>query len=313
MVLLIRACLALGRRELSFARLGLPGAGEPARGHLEAVGRAILDGCRLALGTRDPAVLDRRLAALPDERRGLAFEGAATAAAALDALTLARLRRTRRLLSVWGERYAPFIQVGVGWALARLPMRQRRLLARLDPLLGPLVYDGWGCHEGFFRRARAVDRRKLPSRLREPWKGVFDQGLGRSLWFAEGANPARLAAAVRSFPEDRRDDLWSGVGIAAAYAGPMEPERLAFLREAAADHLAALAQGAVFAAVLHQRAVSGSAAADAACTALCGLNVGEAARLAAEVAAETPARSAGEPGPHPFTAWRRAIRSLVYG
>jgi hypothetical protein len=106
--------------------------------------------------------------------------------------------------------------VGVGWALARLPFARRRLTRRLDPTLTPLAFDGWGFHNGYFRGAAAT-RERLP--VRGEARHVYDQGLGRSLWFSCGADPYRIGAAVSRLPDERHADLWAGVGMACVYAG----------------------------------------------------------------------------------------------
>ena len=111
------------------------------------------------------------------------------------------------------------MHVGLGWALARLRRSVTPYLARLDPLLGWLVVDGYGFHEGYFDWPRYIERRAIPSRLNGYERRVFDQGLGRSLWFVKGADVAAVASAIDTFPSARRDDLWSGVGLACAYAG----------------------------------------------------------------------------------------------
>ena len=88
-----------------------------------------------------------------------------------------------------------------------------------------------------------------------PWQGspqyflrAVDQGIGRALWFIHGAQALDVAAAVASFAEHRRPDLWSGVGLAATFAGGCDTAGLATLRRAAGGYHGELAQGSVFAA-----------------------------------------------------------------
>ena len=118
------------------------------------------------------------------------------------------------------------VHVGAGWALAQLRLRVDRALARLDPLLGWLAVNGYGFHHGYFHGPR----RWIASESRVGSTGyarrVFDQGLGRSLWFVEGAEVARIAATIARFPASRHADLWSGVGLACAYAGGVAAEAI---------------------------------------------------------------------------------------
>src|SRR6185295_14439151 len=104
-----------------------------------------------------------------------------------------------------------------------------------DPVLGWLALDGYGFHEAFFRTERSVRRQEVPRKVRGfgyP-RHAFDQGIGRCLWFVEGAHVGRIAATIGAFPEDRRPDLWSGVGLAATYAGGRGADDLLALRRAA--------------------------------------------------------------------------------
>ncbi len=73
------------------------------------------------------------------------------------------------------------------------------MIAKLDPLLGWLVVDGFGFHEGYFHWRRQLD----PAAVRPPLslygKKAFDQGLGRSLWFVEGTDIHRISSRIARF------------------------------------------------------------------------------------------------------------------
>src|SRR5438477_154297 len=83
---------------------------------------------------------------------------------------------------------------------------------------------------------------------------VFDQGLGRSFWFVNGGNPELIVGVIKAFPAARQPDLWSGIGLAATYAGIITEDALVLLREQAGEHWPCLAQGAAFAAKARHRA-----------------------------------------------------------
>src|SRR5436189_4188051 len=116
-----------------------------------------------------------------------------------------------------GQRHIYMVHVGAGWSMARLRLRLRRRLSQLDPLLGWLALDGFGFHEGYFHWPRYANGIR-PAAFEGYALRVFDQGLGRSLWFVSGADPKWIAGVISAFPEDRRADLWCGVGLACAYA-----------------------------------------------------------------------------------------------
>src|SRR5262245_60127955 len=89
----------------------------------------------------------------------------------------------------------------------------------MDPLLRWLAVDGYGFHEAYFHHPRRVTLGEGPRRLTGYERRAYDQGLGRGMWFVEGADVGRLSDTIRRFAESRRADLWGGAGLACAYAG----------------------------------------------------------------------------------------------
>jgi hypothetical protein len=134
---------------------------------------------------------------------------------------------------------------------------------------------------------------------------AFDQGLGRSLWFVEGADPGRLEAALAAFDPARRGDLYAGLGLASAYAGGVDREALARLRTVAGSHGSALAQGAAFAAKARQRAGNLMPHTELACQQLCGMSA-EAAAAVTDQCLENLPLTAPEPA---YEHWRRRIQA----
>jgi hypothetical protein len=244
------ALFGISRREAEFARRGFT-AQPGARAYLEAVGAAFIDGYDAWLA----GALDASLADIPGALRGFAVEGAAMACALLDHIAVWRRDRWARLLRDRPE-HCYMIHVGAGWATARLGLSLGRAVRRRDPLLGWLVADGWGFHQTYFHPARwATGLRRLPARTGYLARAV-DQGIGRALWFVAGADPIRVVHCVDRFAADRHADLWSGVGLAATYAGGCPPDDLAGLVAVSGGFRAELAQGAAFAATA--RVVAGN-------------------------------------------------------
>src|SRR5262249_30753367 len=143
-----------------------------------------------------------------------------------------------------GDAHKYMVHVGAGWAIARIPVRMGPSLRALDPMLRWLAIDGLGFHEGYFHWDRYVkgNGRKRPQRGYEA--RAFDQGLGRSLWFVEGGDVERIQARILGFDELRRADLWSGIGLACAYAGALSCQELERLRMAVGPYIGGVAQGA---------------------------------------------------------------------
>jgi hypothetical protein len=189
--------------------------------------------------------------------------------------------------------------------MARIPWGLR-MLDRLDPLLRWLALDGYGFHQGYFRSNDYVEQARTPNVPRGYAQRAFDQGLGRSLWFVRGADVQRIAQTIGRFPESRRADLWSGVGLAAAYAGGIESADLQALRRLAQPYLSELAQGAAFAAKARDKAGNPASHTELACEVLCGMSAHVAARLAGDALSTIRPDGSGEC----YEAWRAGIRTL---
>ena len=133
---------------------------------------------------------------------------------------------------------------------------------------------------------------------------VFDQGLGRSLWFVDCAEPLRISDTIASFSRDRHADLWSGVGLAAAYTGTANRNQLETLRDESRDFRLHLAQGAAFAAKARQRAGNPTIHTDLACRIFCGITADDAAQVADEA-------MRGLNGDEQYEIWRERIRMSI--
>lgn len=263
--------------EASASRRGFRCRDERARARLEKIGVTFLQGYHAALEAGSDDALMLRLEAVESEFRGFAFEGAAMGLALLDFIKPWARTRLKRFVEGAGAAHVYMLFVGAGWAMARLRRDPARTLRNFDPLLGWLAVDGYGFHEGYFKWPAYVARQERPRRLSGYTLRVFDQGLGRSLWFVEGADAERIIGTINAFAPERRSDLWSGVGLACAYAGGADDAALALLRDGAGGFAAQLAQGAAFAAKARQRAGNMAAHTEAACRLLCGMTAAAAA------------------------------------
>jgi hypothetical protein len=225
--------------------------------------------------------------------------------ALLDHLTPWQPSRIAAFLKNAGNRHAYMLHVGVGWVWARLPFFVPRRERELDPLLRWLAFDGWGFHEGFFHWPDYVAAQPWPRRIRRPYEcRVFDQGLGRSFWFVNGGNVAWIERTIGNFPKERQRDLWSGIGLAAVYAGGVAESSLVELRKAGGVFRPELAQGACFAAKARERAGNLTDYTEMAVQALCGMAAIEAARLTDSTVENLPA-SGAEPA---YEVWRSRIQ-----
>ncbi|WP_026360905.1 DUF1702 family protein [Amycolatopsis nigrescens] len=258
MGVLRRRVFAPSLESVGFAGRGFPVTPTAATARLEMVPQAVV--CGFEWGIEAPPLweIERRLAMVEPEQRGFGYEGATMAFTILDAMPLGRRDRTRELLLGPGHEHIFLAYIGIGFAMARLPRPLwKQVLPDLSespyhPTMSWLAVDGYGFDRAYFDTRRWVDEQYQPAPY--PWQGApdyfrraVDQGIGRALWFIHGAGAAGAAEAVNRFPEHRRADLWSGIGLAATFAGGCDRAGLSALRKSAGEHHAELALGSVFA------------------------------------------------------------------
>jgi hypothetical protein len=279
------------------------------RTRIEQVGAAFIGGYHSALEQVNLAGLEAVLASVPLEQRGFAFEGATMGLALLDGMAPWSRSRVKEFLQGAGEPHTYMVHVGAGWAWARLPFSARRARRRLDPLLQWLAFDGWGFHEGFFHWPRYIGGREAPARLVGYERRAFDQGLGRSWWFVNGGDPQPISRTIGGFGPERQGDMWSGIGLAAAYAGLASEEALESLCREAGQHRPHLAQGAAFAAKARQRAGNLTEYTDLALHTLAGLSTLGAASLCDSTLENLPANGVVPA----YEVWKRRIQAEIGG
>jgi hypothetical protein len=302
---------------VTFAERGFPGAGSAAAERLEAIPQAVVCGFEWGIAARDLWEVERRLEMVEQEQRGFAYEGAAMAFTVRDAMAGGRGTRTRDLLLGPAAPHLLLAYIGIGFAMARLP---RPLWRNIMPdLTGTLFYptmtwlavDGYGFDLAYFHPEKYIGKQRVPPPY--PWEGrpdyfprAVDQGIGRALWFTGGAEPETVTASVARFPSERRPDLWSGVGLAATFAGGASADGLARVRDAAGEHWPQLGLGAVFA--ISARVMAGHVPEHSAlaCEVLAGSSVDDAVAIAGRTGA-SPA-DADDTMPL-YEQWRNRIRA----
>jgi len=270
-----RRAFALRHSMADFGRRGFRDEPVATRCALEAVARTFLDGFNAELASPAGAAPD--FTAVATQRRGFAVEGAGMAAVLLDTLRPAGGQRLAILRAAYDDQYSYLIQVGVGWAMAKLHSR-RPLDSTTDaPLLRWLAYDGMGFCQAFFAGRRGLRRWYAhPSRCPDTCD-IGYQGMGRCLWFRACGDPDVLAGCVAGLPERHRGDAWSGIGLAACYAGSVAPDVYPRLLDRSGVHAPALAQGVAFAAEAWRRCGYAPEHAHTAVRTLAGVSLEEAA------------------------------------
>lgn len=314
--MLLRRLFGLAIDDARPERRGLPPESAAAAERLSGIGEAFLFGYHGALaGPRAADLVAAIDDGVPFGWRGFAHEGAGFGLAVRDALLPVLPGRRARLIEYAtgpAIRFARAAMAGAGWSLRHLPRWMGRTLPRADPLLRWLPFDGYGFHHAFFAWRATVEERRVPRHLRGYASRAFDQGVGRCLWFGHGMASERIGETIGRFPAARRGDLWSGVGLAASFAGGGAAGSLhALSRVAGVSHRPGLAQGAAFAAFLRHETEENTGWTDDACSVLCGRSAAAAAALVVRVRAELPAADdAGAPEPV-YEKWRRGTRTAL--
>lgn len=301
--------------ETTFEKRGFHTCRPEARRRMEMVGRYFLAGYAAAAEVARPIDAETTLENVPAGYRGFAYEGAAMGFAVRDALPVGGRRHVIEFLHGRAGSHVYMVYVGVGWAMARIPRFRWPALHTADPLLRWLVLDGYGFHQAYFHTARYVYGPR-PQDDACPWpagehawyaRRAIDQGIGRATWFVAGGDPERVARLLGDFPAERRTDLFSGVGLAATYAGGVDRVSLERLWELAGRYRPQLAQGATFGAHARVRANLVTSYNEQAAEVFCGMSATEAAKLPDEARTGLPTT-----GPVPaYAVWRDRISETL--
>ncbi|MGY4719594.1 DUF1702 family protein [Naumannella cuiyingiana] len=319
--ILAKATLGLAAEkfpELAAQRVGSHPDMDQTWASFEPVARTLVDSFYLSLDLADHDQLAAAMDRQPAEVRGIAYEGAGMGLMLRDRLFPWRSDLSRFSYGP-GLPYRCLIHIGAGLVLARLPGDPMKFIDAQDPLMRYFVADGYGFFDGFFRWADAVTRHFRPRQLTGYAANAYDQGVGRSLWFSCGAHVGRIRDTLSGFPASRQPDLWSGVGLACAYAaGVLDRDAIQELVDAAGPWAAQMATGVAVAAVF--RAQSGLSAAPHTDLASEVLWWADARQVAARTAALLPmiAASPAAPDAGTYPRWREAValqwqQSIVAG
>lgn len=254
---------------------GFSAGDTPTWKHLETAVLAAVDGYHAVLLSSRTADLVPRLDRTPLELRSYAYEGAAMGLTAMDCFLPGK--RLAAYIAGPGAPHVYMVHIGAGEALARLRRKPEPYIAKVaDRVLCWLVMDGYGFHRGFFDPKRYVDRQHVPGHLSAYARRVFDQGVGRSVWFTAGAKVPRVVDTIGAFPAHRHADLWLGIGVACAYVGGAPRGAIEQLARSAGRHAPQLAVGTAFVVKGRTRAGNPAPHTDLARAVLCDISAEQA-------------------------------------
>lgn len=287
------------REDCTFAALGYDECQDEAlRRHLEGVLHVAVDAFQLAMSQPDLDLVVAELErAVDDHHRGFAFEGVGAYLAAIDLATWGATRRLDELVRGPAGHHDGLALLGAGFAVARVPwgaVLWRRYRERLDAALAWCMADGLGFHQGLFRHRQWIRQRRSPPGFLPSYdRSAFDSGIGRALWWVEGADPRRIADSIGSFPANRQGELWNGIGTACTYAAGRDGEALRDLDRRSGAWRSDFLSGVSFAPLIRRRGRNPSELTDRACRELLGMTADQAADMTQEVVTETEQSLAG--------------------
>lgn len=282
-----------------------------AKGTDQRVVTTVMQGFRATLEDGRLEILVPRLNEVEPEWRGFAYEGVGLGFTVFDYFFPWR-KRIQALVRGPGAPYIIPIYIGVGLAIGRIGgFRLESFMKRLEnPAFRWMVVDGYGFYKGFFSRRRYLQEQTVPAHLSPYARRVFDQGLGRSIWFVCGENIDQVVATIAAFPVARQADIWSGAGFACAYAGSfMERQDLERLRSLAGSYKPQLAVAGTLAAKRRHGFGHITPQTELACQVFCGLSGELAAGVANEALQALPAETV-EPA---HQLWRAKIEAHFTG
>ncbi len=245
--------------------------------HLESVVLTALEGYHLTLDSSKFEVLIPHLNEIPLAMRSYAYEGAAMGLTGLD-IMLPWKKRLRAYMAGPGAPHIYMVHIGMGEALALMNRSPEQFIAALENrVICWLAMEGYGFHKGFFHKQQYITKQKRPRRFSPYGQRIFDQGLGRCIWFLEGANVERIAATLAEFPTSRQADMLVGIGVACTYVGGVDRQTVLKLQQAAGPYEPQMAMGAAFVAKGRQLAGNPVPHTDLVCEILWGLSAEQAA------------------------------------
>lgn len=237
---------------------------------------AFSQGYQAAITTDELETIVFKMNIIEAEYRGFAYEGVGCALAQRDILKPSQQSIVEIFINSHEAIYQNYVYVGVGLMLGRQRLPLKPYLELLNPAKIWLVIDGYGFQYGMTHWQDSLEKQAILEELSGYACRVFDQGMGRSIWFLDGADVIRISKTIGAFPPERQVDLWSGLGYACCFAGGADQATLEALGAAAGSYKSILAQSVALATKSRQQLGHSSIYAERACEVLCGMGVKEA-------------------------------------
>jgi enediyne biosynthesis protein E3 len=219
--------------------------------------------------------LIEKLNSYDPEFRSVAFEAASMAIAASDfqQSEIVQASLWKDFYSVHKVLYEVQLLTGFGWALASHQKKPADFLNQFDSLSAIRILDGYGYYYGLLRSRMCIADMQIPEDIHNDLQFAFDQGLGRRMWYIGKGDLERLMAMLKKFPEERKANLWRGIGTASAFVGGIDLKMYDELGRLSGNHKKQLTIGKLFAIRSRMQAKSITESIKIGCGTLTGFNL----------------------------------------
>ena len=256
--ILRRMLFALPLSEANFKVRGFE-EGTEAQPRLELVAKTVVSGYNTALETGLSSDLSMNASIIKNELVGFFNEGIGMGLYTLDLFSFTKKDRFWNFIKEKGKHHEYMSYIGAGIASGVFFNRPfRKFVERADPTSGLLILNGLGFYYAYFHPKKTLNKFYVPRNVKKDpfFIDCYDNGIGRALWFYHGGRPDKIAETIGKFPAERQGAIWSGVGLAATYAGGVSKSNIELLKRIAGKHTISLGEGAVLA--THTRDIAGN-------------------------------------------------------
>lgn len=260
----------------------IPGNETAARKQLRLSSNAFINGYNTALEVGLSHIIFSELQAFDINLRGFAYEGVGMGLAMIDYTSFARESKFQKFVDR-NPNHASLAHIGAGFAISVLNRDIEKSLAPMAPMQRWWAMDGYGFYNGIFKWKQSIQKQIVPRKVTGYALRAFDRGLGRSIWFLLSGDISKIVERLEKFPESRRADIWSGIGVASTYAGGVSEETINNLKAAAGTYRSYVSLGCTQAANARYFANNIVEHNDIACSIYCGMSAENAAKLTIEV------------------------------
>ncbi|MBL4586486.1 MAG: DUF1702 family protein [Flavobacteriales bacterium] len=133
------------------------------------------------------------------------------------------------------EAHSTQIHIGLGWAFAEQEWPIDKELHHVESEYRSKVLDGFGYWHGLFRIRLTIRTQTIPEVISTENLSNFDQGVGRAIWYISKGEVEKLLNIIGHFPEERKPNLWRGIGIASTYVDGCSEELISELKIASKE------------------------------------------------------------------------------